>query len=285
MPIDTFDNGDLLGSVRNVSLNPLIVSHNGLESTVIGHTSEILTLTSDNTTNKSEISLLKSDNILNKNNISSNTSDISDLQDDNTENRVNIGNLISDVSLLESDNTTNKASIASLTSTVSTLVSDNSVNKTDIQILETFTTRLKSELDWFVLDIDLVEDTKYNIISLLKTIQQDSGNWLPMFDTTSNKMVAGVNDNRTLFYKINIYGNFSGASGQSAGTLQVDLEGGVVQRTLLARDNLSSPEVFNIMGFISVDKNGNFSSNGSTISLTPLNRDFTITSVRLIAEQ
>lgn len=285
MPVNTFNNGDLLGSIRNSSLNPLIVSHNGLETTVTGHTSDIHTLQVDNTTNKSDISVLKTDNTTNKNNITANTSSISLLQTDNTENRTNIGNILSDVVVLEADNTTNKAAIASLTPTVATLSSDNSTNKTDIQNLKTFTTRVKSELDWFGLNLTINDGIKTNLVSILKAIPQSAGSWLPMFDTSTNKMIAGVNDNRTLLYKINIYGDFSGPSGQTPGTIQVDFEGGVTQRNLLPRDNLNSSEVFSIMGFISVDKNGNFASNGCTISLTSLNRNFTITSIRLIAEQ
>lgn len=285
MPVNTFNNGDLLGSVRNASLNPLIVSHNGLESTVTGHTSDIQTLNADDTVIKADISVLKSDNTTNKANIASQLSSIGLLQTDNLENRTNIGTISSHISILDSDNTTNKSAISSLTPAVATLSSDNSTNKTDIQNLKNFTTRIKSELDWFGLNNTIVDGVKTNLISILKLIPQASGVWAPMFDTTTNKMIAGVNDNRTLFYKIGIYGDFSGAVGQVPGTLQVDFEGGVTQRSLLPRDNLSSSEVFNVMGFISVDKNGVFSSNGCTISLTPHNRNFTITSIRLIAEQ
>lgn len=285
MPINTFNNGDLLGSVRNASLNPLIVAHNGLETTVTGHTSDIHDLSVDNTANKADITALELDNTTNKTNIATNTSDINAIEGNLSTLATTVGVLSPKVTVLEADNTTNKAAIASLTPTVSTLSSDNTTNKTDIQNLKTFTTRVKSELDWTGLDVTINDGVKTNLITVLKAIPQSVGSWSPMFDTTANKMIAGVNDNRTLLYKINIYGDFSGPSNQTPGTIQVDFEGGVTQRNLLPRDNLNSSEVFSVMGFISVDKNGNFASNGCTISLTSLNRNFTITAIRLIAEQ
>lgn len=285
MPINTFNNGDLLGSIRNASLNPLIIAHNGLETTVVGHTSEINSLQADNTANKADIVSLEADNITNEANIASNTSSISTIEGNLSTLASTVGVMSPKVTVLEADNVTNKAAIASLTPTVATLSSDNTTNKTDIQVLKTFTTRVKSELDWLGLNLTINDGVKTNLVSILKTITQDSGSWSPMFDTSTNKMVAGVNDNRTLFYKINIYGDFSGASGQDPGTIQVDFEGGVTQRNLLPRDNLSSSEVFSVMGFISVDKNGAFATNGCSISLTSLNRNFTITAIRLIAEQ
>lgn len=285
MPINTFNNGDLLGSVRNASLNPLIVAHNGLETTVTGHTSDIQTLQGDNTQNKSDITVLKSDNTTNKNNIATLTTDLNTTESNLENLSTTVSTLSPKVTTLEADNVTNKTAIASLSPTVAVLSSDNTTNKVDIQNLKIFTTRVKSELDWTGLNITINDGIKTNLVSILKAVPQLSGSWSPMFDTTSNKMIAGVNDNRTLLYKINIYGDFSGPAGQDPGTIQVDFEGGVIQRTLLPRDNLNSSEVFNIMGFISVDKNGNFASNGCTISLTSLNRNFTITAIRLIAEQ
>lgn len=155
----------------------------------------------------------------------------------------------------------------------------------DIEDLVVDTTRVKSELNWVGVNIPLISGTSYNLITTLKGVAQTNGVFLPMFNTTTDKMVAGVNDNRTLFWKLVIEGSFSGPVTGSAGSIELDFTGGVSEKFLISRDNYSSPDILNFTSLISVDKDGNFATNGVTISIKPLDRDFNITRVRLIAEQ
>ncbi|QDH46764.1 hypothetical protein LAh8_72 [Aeromonas phage LAh_8] len=158
-------------------------------------------------------------------------------------------------------------------------------NTTNLGTLITKTTRIKSEMNWVGVNIPLTNGTVYNLVTLLKATPQTNGTFAPMFDTTANKMVAGVNDDRTLFWKLVIEGSFSGPITSSSGSLEVDFTGGIVEKYINGRDNYSAPDIFNFTSLISVDKNGLFVTNGATVSLTALDRDFTITRVRLIAEQ
>lgn len=158
-------------------------------------------------------------------------------------------------------------------------------NTTNVDTLTTKTTRIKSELNWVGVNIQITNGVVYNLISLLKNTPQTNGTFLPMFDTTNNKIIAGVNDDRTLFWKLVIEGSFSGPVTSSSGSLELSFTGGIVEKYINGRDNYSAPDVFNFTSLISVDMGGLFVSNGATISITALDRDFTISRVRLIAEQ
>lgn len=155
----------------------------------------------------------------------------------------------------------------------------------DVNTLVIKTTRVKSELNWVGVTIPLTRGVVNNLITILKSVPQTDGEFSPMFDTNSNKMVAGVNDNRTLFWKLVIEGSFSGPITGSSGSLEIAFTGGVVEKYITGRDNYSAPDIFNFTSLISVDISGLFVTNGATMSITSLDRDFTITRVRLIAEQ
>ncbi|APU01965.1 hypothetical protein [Aeromonas phage L9-6] len=157
------------------------------------------------------------------------------------------------------------------------------VSVSDLDLIKDRTTRVKSELSWSGLSL-AITSTPSNLITLLKASPQTSGAWAPMFNTTTDKMVAAKNDDRTLFYKIAITGTFASASSANALTLTTTSGANVDVSTAIRLANQVSQNV-NFGSFISVDKNGNFATNGATLNIESTTSDFTITSVRLIAEQ
>ena len=155
----------------------------------------------------------------------------------------------------------------------------------DVDNLNTYNTRVKSEIDWSGLSLVLTANTPYNMVSILKTTPSASGTLAPFFNEVSDKMVVGLNDNKTLHWKIVIEGLFTGPVGSSTGALSLELTGGVNEKYINQRDNVVGTDIFNFNSFISVDKNGVFSTNGASVMITSLIRDFTVNRVRLIAEQ
>ena len=163
-------------------------------------------------------------------------------------------------------------------------VAISNVTSAELDLIKDRTTRFKSELDFTGLDIELNSGVTYNLVTLLKGITPTIGSWAPFFDTTTDKMVVVKNDDRSLKYKIAITGSFGGAA--PANSLELTVNAGVNIDTLtVVRISGQASQTINYNSFISVDKNGNFATNGGTLELVSSTSNFTITRVRIIAEQ
>ncbi|ADM79675.1 hypothetical protein [Aeromonas phage vB_AsM_ZHF] len=89
---------------------------------------------------------------------------------------------------------------------------------------------------------------------------------------------------RSLKYKIAITGSFGDA--EPANSLELTVNAGVNIDTLtVVRISGQASQTINCNSFISVDKNGNFATNGGALELVSSTSNFTITRVRIIAEQ
>ncbi|AAQ81481.1 hypothetical protein 44RRORF163w [Aeromonas phage 44RR2.8t] len=157
------------------------------------------------------------------------------------------------------------------------------VSVSDLDLIKDRTTRVKSELEWTGLNID-VTGTALNLVGALKAITPVYGSWAPMFDIINDKMVAAKNDDRTLLYKIAITGTFDNTSSTNALTLTTTIGSNIDVSSAVRLPN-QNPQNINYISLISVDKNGNFATNGASLTLRSTTSDFTITRVRLIAEQ
>lgn len=156
------------------------------------------------------------------------------------------------------------------------------VTTADLELIKDRTTRVKSELGWTNLNISITT-AQTNLVSALKAITPDYGSWSPMFDTVANKMIAARNDDRTLHYKIAITGEFTNAASTNGLTLTVTT-GAAVDVFDVVKIVGQAVQHVNFGSFISVDKNGNFATNGAILTLSATS-NFNITAVRLIAEQ
>ncbi|AWH15526.1 hypothetical protein KNT91_gp002 [Aeromonas phage 60AhydR15PP] len=68
--------------------------------------------------------------------------------------------------------------------------------------------------------------------------------------------------------------------------MELTINAGVNIDTLtVVRISEQASQTINYNSFISVDKNGNFATNGGTLELVSSTSNFTITRVRIIAEQ
>lgn len=145
-------------------------------------------------------------------------------------------------------------------------------------------TRKKSEVHWTGLNITLAPDTPTNIVTLLNGHLAASGSFAPMFDNSVGKLTP-FNDDRSVNFKLNLIGSFTGGSVNRA--LQLDFTGTIGNRLTISRETgiVPVPGSVQFTTFFSVNKNGNLATNGTEPILTGFGGDFIINEVLLIAEQ
>lgn len=150
------------------------------------------------------------------------------------------------------------------------------------EVTDSRTQRKKTEVYYTGVSVTLTAGTQYNLVNLLKALTANSGTLAPFFDTTSNKLKV-INDNASCMFKLNLVGNWDNAS--SDRSLQIDFVGTNGNRLVANRSSATTADSLTLSTFLSVDKNGNLATNGSTVNLTAVGINFTITSALLIAEQ
>lgn len=143
-------------------------------------------------------------------------------------------------------------------------------------------TRTKSEVYWAGLSLQLTNGTVTNLVNLLKATPPTSGTLEPFFKISDNKMWP-FNQNRTLNFKLNLIGNFSGAS--QARSMTLDFVGTNGNTLIQSRPEGNVTDVLSFNTIFSVDKDGSMATNGTAITLTSNGGTFTINSVLLVAEQ
>lgn len=149
------------------------------------------------------------------------------------------------------------------------------------EVTDSRTQRKKTEVYYTGVSVILTAGTQYNLVTLLKALTANSGTLAPFFDTTSNKLKV-INDNASCMFKLNLVGNWDNSSDRS---IQVDFVGTNGNRLVANRSSATTADSLTLSTFLSVDKNGNLATNGSTVNLTAVGINFTITSALLIAEQ
>lgn len=159
------------------------------------------------------------------------------------------------------------------------------VSSAELDLIKDRTTRVKSELNFVGLNITVAPGSPINLIEQLKTYTPVVGTWLPMFDISTNKLIAAKNDDRTLRYKIAIAGSFSNSASANSVTIDVVAGGTAVDSFTVVRLANKLTQNVNFGSIISVDKNGNFATNGAIIHMSSSTSNFVITQMRLIAEQ
>lgn len=164
-------------------------------------------------------------------------------------------------------------------------VSISNVTSDELDLIKDRTTRVKSELVFNGLNITVAPGTPINLIEQLKTYTQSAGSWLPMFDTSTNKMIAAKNDDRTLHYKIAITGSFSNSANANSVTVNVTSGTTAIDSFTVVRLANETTQNVNFGSLISADKNGNFVTNGAVFQMSSSTSNFVITQMRLIAEQ
>lgn len=150
------------------------------------------------------------------------------------------------------------------------------------EVTDSRTQRKKTEVYYTGVSVTLTAGTQYNLVNLLKALTANSGTLAPFFDTTTNKLKV-INDNASCMFKLNLVGNWANAS--SDRSLQVDFVGTNGNRLVANRSSDTTADSLTLSTFLSVDKNGNLATNGSTVNLTAVGINFTITSALLITEQ
>lgn len=150
------------------------------------------------------------------------------------------------------------------------------------EVTDSRTQRKKTEVYYTGVSVTLTAGTQYNLVNLLKALTANSGTLAPFFDTTSNKLKV-INDNASCMFKLNLVGDWSNAS--SNRSIQIDFVGTNGNRLVANRSSATIADSLTLSTFLSVDKNGNLATNGSTVNLTAVGINFTITSALLIAEQ
>lgn len=150
------------------------------------------------------------------------------------------------------------------------------------EVTDARTQRKKSEVYYSGVSVVLTAGTTYNLVSILKVLTATSGALLPFFDTSGNKLKV-INDNASCYFKLNVVGNWANAS--SDRSIQVDFVGTNGNRLVANRSSATTADSLTLATFLSVDKNGNIATNGSTVNITAVGINFTITSALLIAEQ
>lgn len=159
------------------------------------------------------------------------------------------------------------------------------VTSAELDLIKDRTTRVKSELNFNGLNITVAPGSPINLIEQLKAYTPTAGTWLPMFDISTNKMIAARNDDRTLHYKIAITGSFSNSASANSVTVDVTAGSSAVDSFTVVRLANQPTQYVNFGSLISVDKNGNFATNGAVFAMSSSTSNFVITQVRLIAEQ
>lgn len=150
------------------------------------------------------------------------------------------------------------------------------------EVLDSRLQRKKTEVYYSGASIVLTAGTAVNLVTILKALTPSSGTLAPFFDTTTNKLKV-INDNSSCAFKLNIVGNWANASGNRS--LQLNFLGTNGNRLEANRTSATTGDSLTLATFLSVDKNGNLATNGSTVELTAIGINFTITSALLIAEQ
>lgn len=150
------------------------------------------------------------------------------------------------------------------------------------EVLDSRLQRKKTEVYYTGASVVLTAGTAYNLVTILKALTPASGTLSPFFDTTTNKLKV-INDNSSCAFKLNIVGNWANASGNRS--LQLNFLGTNGNRLEANRTSATTGDSLTLATFLSVDKNGNLATNGSSVELTAIGINFTITSALLIAEQ
>lgn len=150
------------------------------------------------------------------------------------------------------------------------------------EVLDSRLQRKKTEVYYSGASVVLTAGNSVNLVTILKALTPVSGTLAPFFDTTTNKLKV-INDNSSCAFKLNIVGNWANASGN--GSLQLNFLGTNGNRLEANRTSATTGDSLTLATFLSVDKNGNLATNGSTVEMTAIGIDFTITSALLIAEQ
>lgn len=150
------------------------------------------------------------------------------------------------------------------------------------EVLDSRLQRKKTEVYYTGASVVLTSGTAYNLVTLLKALTPVSGTLAPFFDTTTNKLKV-INDNSSCAFKLNIVGNWANASGNRS--LQLNFLGTNGNRLEANRTSATTGDSLTLSTFLSVDKDGNLATNGSSVELTAIGINFTITSALLIAEQ
>lgn len=141
--------------------------------------------------------------------------------------------------------------------------------------------REKSEVFWSGINVLLTNGATSNIISVLKGIPPTAGTLSPFFRTTDDKLWP-YNQDRSLMFKLNLIGNFTGASQARSITLNFV---GTNGNTYVQNRPENSTDILSFTTFFSIDKDGAMATNGTAITVTPNGGNFTITSALLVAEQ
>lgn len=150
------------------------------------------------------------------------------------------------------------------------------------EVTDARTQRKKTEVYYSGVSVVLTAGTTYNLVTILKALTAASGTLAPFFDTTGNKLKV-INDNASCYFKLNVVGNWANAS--SGRSIQIDFVGTNGNRLVANRSSATTADSLTLSTFLSVDENGNLATNGSTVNITAVGINFTITSALLIAEQ
>ncbi|QVW28238.1 hypothetical protein [Escherichia phage C6] len=141
--------------------------------------------------------------------------------------------------------------------------------------------RRKSEVFWSGINVLLTNGATSNIISILKGIPPTAGTLSPFFRTADDKMWP-YNQDRSLMFKLNLIGNFTGVSQARSITLNFV---GTNGNTYTQNRPENATDILSFTTFFSIDKDGAMATNGTAITVTPNGGNFTITSALLVAEQ
>lgn len=150
------------------------------------------------------------------------------------------------------------------------------------EVIDSRTQRKKTEVYYSGVSVVLTAGATTNLVTILKALTPVSGTLAPFFDTTANKLKV-INDNATCVFKLNLVGNWANAS--SDRSIKLDFVGTNGNSIVANRSSATTGDVLTLATFLSVDKNGNLSTNGSVVNITAVGINFTITSALLIAEQ
>ncbi|HAW0563547.1 TPA: hypothetical protein JLJ75_003371 [Escherichia coli] len=182
---------------------------------------------------------------------------------------------------LDSRLTTAENDIDYLTDEVVAIQNTLSDHETRIDALEYATTRKKSEVVYSGVSVT-IPTAPTNLVSLLKTLTPSSGTLAPFFDTVNNKMVV-FNENKTLFFKLSIVGTWP--SGTANRSMQLTFSGSVPDTLVSSRNSATTTDNILLATFFSVDKDGFLATNGSTLTIQSNGAAFTVTTIKIIAEQ
>lgn len=142
--------------------------------------------------------------------------------------------------------------------------------------------RRKCEVHYSGVSINLLADTSYNLIELVKGLTPVAGTLNPFFNTDSNKLNV-YNSNESVHFKLNLIGSWNGATTHKS--VQVDFLGTIGNRLLVNRPEGTGIDTVSLIGLLSIDINGNIATNGTAINLRSNGGDYLVTDILLIAEQ